>query len=93
MGDLFSNKITEILASEEEHLSHNHHHHHQPTTMASTARVLRTTMFRIADPANQQKLIQAYNKLAAEQKKVCLSLSSLPPVHQETLVCRVPPSA
>ncbi|KAH8907440.1 hypothetical protein BR93DRAFT_926487 [Coniochaeta sp. PMI_546] len=35
----------------------------------STPRVLRTTMFRIADPAHQQKLIQAYNKLAAEQKK------------------------
>ncbi|KAB5559886.1 hypothetical protein GE09DRAFT_1220555 [Coniochaeta sp. 2T2.1] len=45
----------------------------EPTTMSAAAnnasRVLRTTMFRIADPANQRKLIQAYNKLAAEQKK------------------------
>lgn len=69
MGDPFSNKIAEILASEEEYLSHRS----QPTMASSTAatRVLRTTMFRIPDAANQQKLIQAYSKLAAEQKKVC----------------------
>lgn len=67
MGDIFSNKITEILASEEEILSH-----YRPMT---AARVLRTTMFRIADPEHQQRLIQAYNKLAAEQKKVCLLLA------------------
>jgi hypothetical protein len=34
-------------------------------------------MFRIGDPVNQQKLIDAYKRLAAEQSKVHL------PVHPE----------
>ena len=41
-------------------------------TTNTARRVLRTTMFRIAEPANQQKLVEAYNKLATEQKKVCM---------------------
>jgi len=69
MGDLFKNEITEILAGEP-------HIARSPPPMSSTARVLRTTMFRIADPASQQKLVQAYGKLAADQKKVCVCVLS-----------------
>ncbi|KAK4178882.1 hypothetical protein QBC36DRAFT_344225 [Triangularia setosa] len=31
--------------------------------------IFRTTMFKVPDPANQEKLVEAYNKLAQEQKK------------------------
>ncbi|KAJ9145268.1 hypothetical protein NKR19_g6104 [Coniochaeta hoffmannii] len=75
MGSPFSNKIAEILCSKEQYPPPQEQPLPPDPRMASTstpsaaARVLRTTMFRISDPANQQKLIQAYNKLAAEQKK------------------------
>jgi hypothetical protein len=34
-------------------------------------RVLRTTIFRVGDLVNQQKLLDAYKKIAAEPTKVC----------------------
>ena len=34
------------------------------------ARVHRVTSFKIPDPANQTRLLEAYKVLAAEQKKV-----------------------
>lgn len=41
------------------------------TTMGSRGQqIFRTTMFKVPDPANQKKLVEMYNKLAEEQKKV-----------------------
>ncbi|KAK0718880.1 hypothetical protein B0T21DRAFT_374336 [Apiosordaria backusii] len=31
--------------------------------------IFRTTMFKVPDPANQKKLVEAYERLAVEQKK------------------------
>lgn len=68
MGDLFKKETTEVL-------SHEPYTEQQPPPMstAGTARVLRTTMFKIADPANQKKLVEAYGRLAGDQKKVSLT--------------------
>ena len=55
--------------------------------------VHRTTMFKVPDPENQKKLVEAYRVLEAEQQKVGLVLlllsfpfPFLPLVHSETHV-------
>ncbi|KAK3336396.1 hypothetical protein B0T19DRAFT_37649 [Cercophora scortea] len=38
-------------------------------TVSTTSRVHRTTMFKVPDPENQQKLLEAYQVLKSEQTK------------------------
>ena len=45
-------------------------HQQQAQLSKMAARVHRVTSFKIPDPANQKRLLEAYKVLAAEQKKV-----------------------
>lgn len=38
----------------------------------TTTTIHRSTMFKVPDPENQKKLVEAYRVLETEQQKVCL---------------------
>ena len=42
-----------------------------PDTDVAMAPIHRVTMFKIPDPENQSKLVEAYKTLGRDQKKVC----------------------